>query len=496
MNEETNVSTLKTGKRAGLPQRLVTALSWTVAANLLVTAMLFIRSIWLARLLPIETFGIYTGVQAVVGVSVVLVGFGMAGAFLHRTAVTQDEGYAAAVYFTLQLLFLVVWAVVMLIIAGYWLQGESRLALGVLTATTIGTQITDVPRSILARRVVHRRLALVQVVQAGASTVVAVLLAQAGYTLWALLATDIVGMVIMIGAMYTWRPVWRPHLVWHWATVRYYLSFGSKNVLSSLLTQLLDQADNLWVRLALGTTALGYYSRAYTFATYPRKILSGPISGVAGGAYAELKADQLRLSQLFFRTNALLVRSGFFITGILALVAPEFIRLVIGEKWLPMLGAFRLLLLFALLDPINTTLAALFMAVGKPGQLLRIRFTQVVVLLIGLFMVGPLAGILGVALAVNVTVVVGILLLFHYSRRYVDYSALRLFAAPGIALGVGALAARLALFWPGVQGADWRTGLVKIVIFAGVYVTILLIAERRQLETFVLRRVREQVGKS
>lgn len=478
-----------------LPRRVVTALSWTMASNLLATVILFVRSVWLARLLPVETFGIYAGAQAIIGLSAVLIGFGMAGAFLHRTAITADEDFAAAVYFTLQLFFLVIWAGGMILIAGYWLQGESRLALWVLTATTAGMQLTEVPRSILVRRVVHRRLALVQLIQAGATTLVAIALAQGGQTLWALLATDVAAATTMIGAMYLWRPVWRPHLVWNLAAARYYLNFGSKHGFTVLLTQWLDQADNLWVRFYLGTTALGYYSRAYTFATYPRKILSAPVGVVAGGAYAEVKDDHLRLSQLFFRTNALLVRSGFFITGVLALAAPEFIHLVIGVKWLPMLLTFRLLLLFALLDPINATLSSLFMAVGQPAKLLQIRVVQAVVLFVGLFSLGRLAGIQGVALAVNLMLVVGILLLLHQSRRYVSFSALRLFAIPGMALGAGVLVARLALWLPSVQNAGLaQTGLVKIVLFGIVYSTILLVSERQQFETLILRRLSQRWG--
>ena len=62
--------------------------------------------------------------------------------------------------------------------------------------------------------------------------------------------------------------------------------------------------------------------------------------------------------------------------GLLALIAPEFIYLVIGRQWLPMLDAFRLMLLFTLLDPIRGTLANLFIAVGKPEKVLWARLAQ------------------------------------------------------------------------------------------------------------------------
>lgn len=181
------------------------------------TALLsFVR---LARLLPVESFWHLRHTQAIIGVSVVLVGFGMAGAFLHRTAVTQDEDFAAAIYFTLQLIFL--WTGAMIFIAGYWLHDASRLALWVLTITTAGTQLTKMPQVILTRRVVHRRLSVVQVAQAGATTLITIGLAHAGYM--GAVSNGCRGdAAVLFGAMYVWRPVWRPHLHWQPAAVRYF----------------------------------------------------------------------------------------------------------------------------------------------------------------------------------------------------------------------------------------------------------------------------------
>ena len=145
--------------------------------------------------------------------------------------------------------------------------------------------------------------------------------------------------------------------------MRYYIAFGGRTVAASILEWLLGRADDLWLQLYSTPQALGYYARGYTFATYPRRIVAAPINSVIGGTYAELKEDRLRLSQAFFRTNALLVRSGFLVAGLLALTAPEFIRIVLGTKWMPMLDVFRLMLVFTLIDPIQAATSSLFVAV-------------------------------------------------------------------------------------------------------------------------------------
>jgi O-antigen/teichoic acid export membrane protein len=256
-------------------------------------------------------------------------------------------------------------------------------------------------------------------------------------------------------------------------------------VAAHVLTEALDNVDDIWTGTYLGATALGFYSRAFTFATYPRRILAFPVSAVAGGTYAELKGDRLRLSRAFFRTNALLVRSGFLLGGLLGLVAPEFIHLFLGDKWLPMLSAFWLMLIFTLLDPIKATVSSLFTVIGRPEQVVKSRVVQLAVMAAGLYLLGSYWNINGVALTVNVTLLLGMGWLLWKAREHVDYSPRRLFAVPAIGLAAGLLIAGLSARFasPLISHSEpaWITAGVKIVTFSTIYALILLLLERRVL---------------
>lgn len=465
-----------------LARRSVSSVGWNVAGSMTGMAVLFVRSVLLARLLPVETFGVYVGAGALVTLTAVFASFGMGGAFLHRSAETEDEAPAAAVHFTVKLLFTLVWAAAMVLFALRFAEGGRQTALIVLTLTQVGDELTQTSRLILVRRVIHRRLAVLQFLDAITTTVVAIGLALLGAGLWALLATDIVSMLLGIIGLMIWRPVWRLRMAWQRATVRYYLRFGSRNVIAGLLLMALDRVDDLWTQRYLGNVALGYYSRAYTFATYPRKILAAPVNQVAGGTYAELKSDRLRLSQAFFRTNALLVRSGFFLAGVLALIAPEFIRIFLGDKWLPMLEAFRLMLIFTLLDPIKMTVSDLFIAMGRPELVVRVRLAQLLILIVSLFVLGARFGIAGVALAVDLMLVIGIGVLMVQARRYVDFSARQIFGLPGVALAAGlAVTAGLVAGLTPHPSSDWWSAAVKIALFSACYLSLLLAFERSTL---------------
>jgi hypothetical protein len=136
---------------------------------------------------------------------------------------------------------------------------------------------------------------------------------------------------------------------------------------------------------------------------------------------------------------------------------------------------------------------------GAPEKVIRARTIQLVVLVVGLVSLGPMHGIVGVAVAVDLMLVVGILILLWEARRFVDYSWFRLFAVPALALAVGLLASRLAMMLPGVLQSDWIRGAVKVAVFSVPYVGILLALERENVTMLLgmlqrLRRTEDAEG--
>jgi O-antigen/teichoic acid export membrane protein len=475
--------------KKSIAERTITSATWNIGASLTGVVVLFVRSVMLSRLLPVAVFGVYGFASATAALAAVALNFGLTGAFLHRAPETEDEERAAATHFTLISFIALGWTVIMVTGAALFTSGETQLAITVIAITTALAQLAQTPRVILLRRVAHRRLAIIQFTNATLTTVAALTLAWQGATLWALLVTNLVSMVVTLVMLYGWKPVWRPHFRWSWPEMRYFIRFGSRTFLSSALQVTLDRIDDLWTGFYLGSVSLGFYSRSYTFATYPRRILANPVNTVTGGTYTELKYERQRLSQAFFRTAALLLRTGFFLGGLFALIAPEFIGLLLGEKWLPMTNVFRLMLIFALLDPIKATVANLFVAVGQPEQVIRARLIQLLVLVIGLFGLGLTLGIIGVALAVDAMLVIGIAMLLWKARRYIDISLLRLFAAPTIALFAAVMIAYGVMLLLGMGETTWFSAILKTGIFVAIYLFTLLLLERSQ-TVAVLRRIR------
>ncbi len=462
-----------------LAKRSITSVTWNAIANFIRLPVGLIQSIVLARLLPVEYFGIFAGMVAMVNLSYVFFDFGLGSAFFHRSAETQDEDQAIAVLFSLRLIFTSIWAVILIAVALILLSDQRQLVLIVLTVTGFFSKIAGTPVILLMRRVEHRRLAILEITTAIIVAVFSISIAVFTTSIWALLISSVVSLVWMIIVLYLWRPIWRPHFAWKKSIVNYFLNFGSRIMSANVLSVSIDYIDDLWTNIYLGDLALGYYSRAFKFATYPRTILALPVNKVAIGTYAELKYDRKRLSQAFFRTNAFLIRIGFLFAGWLALVAPYLIRILLGEKWMPMLDVFRLMLVFTMLDPIKVTISSVFQAVGKPEKLTFVRIIQLLVLILGLYTLGWQLNIEGVALALDVMIIVGIGLLLILVKPYVDFSARRLFVIPLIALVSGISLCLLMLNYFASTIFDWMIASLLSVCFVIVYSSVLYLFERK-----------------
>jgi PST family polysaccharide transporter/lipopolysaccharide exporter len=243
--------------------------------------------------------------------------------------------------------------------------------------------------------------------------------------------------------------------------------------LSSGLTLLVDRFDDFWTGTSLGAAALGFYSRAYEFARYPRRAVSNPITAVLFPTYARLQYDRLGLSKAYYRATALMIRLGFLLSVVFALVVPEFVRLFLGHRWLPIVVPFRLMIVYTLLDPLIITSGHLVTASGQPEILTKVKACQLAVFVPAVIVLGHLFGISGVALAADLMLVAGVVLILPGVRRFVDISLWTLLRYPGAALllagGAGLVAGHVVS-----AGGAWVVLVAKGAVATSVYAALLV----------------------
>jgi len=419
-----------------LAYRAVRGSAYTIGASLITLTLGFLRSVLLARLLLPEHFGLVTLALFYIGLAAQLRGLGLDMALIHRQ--NPDEPFRRT-YFSLRLgLDLLAFGLLLALVPLFQRAYPQMLGLGKVLAVLIFvyflSNLSQVQETLIRKNLAFSQLAITDVTASVTMTIVAPLLAWLGWGVWALVAEQFSG--IGMRFLLTWGPFrqWKPSLGWDAQTARWFWEYGKPTWVASNLSYLLDRFDDFWIGTALGKVPLGLYSRAYEFAHYPRRVLANPLVTVFTPVFARLQNDRLRLSQAFFRAAYVILRSGFLVAGAFGLVMPEFIHYVIGDKWLPMLWTFRLMLVYTALDPYLMLISNLMLAVGRPQDLQRAGIVQSVFFIPAVALGAWFWEINGVALAADVMLLVGVMWLYRPLRELVDFSVNRLIVWPAFAL--------------------------------------------------------------
>lgn len=339
--------------------------------------------------------------------------------------------------------------------------------------------LNGVQEALLRRSLAFRQIAIADIISAVAMTIVTPYLAWRGYGAWSLVAEVFIGQLARGGIVWFFTRVWWPKLGWNREIASELWQFSSKLWGNSALNFITDRFDDYWIGWSLGSQSLGYYSRAYEAARYPRRVIATPLVTVFYSAYARLQEEKQALSQAFFRLTSLMVRASFGFSLIFVLLAPEFVSLL-GDTWQPMLLTFQLMIIYTLLDPLAVGAGDLLIAIGRPELLFQTKIFQVVIFVPAVILLGRGWGLEGVALAANLMVGTGTFILFRLTHRFLDYSARRLWMWPAVALLVtGTAVLLLNPVW--VSFPVWLALLAKFGLICLLYGGVLFMFEREEI---------------
>ncbi|MCB9134150.1 MAG: oligosaccharide flippase family protein [Anaerolineales bacterium] len=468
----------------GIARHTVKGSAYSVSASVVTLGLGVARKILMVRWLFPDVVGLGSVGLLWLDLVTQIGTIGIHNAFVHRKEVDDN---VRATYFTMNLgltaVSLLVLGALLPVITRFYPQYPQLVwvILAYMGVEVIKT--LNLPQmTMMSKNLAFGRLALIDVVSSVVMTLVGPMMAWMGFGVWSILGETLSGVLVrgfMLWVVY--RP-WKPRLGWDRDVVRWFWDYGIKAWWSTNLTYVLNNFDELWTSSFLGLDRYGLYANAYDFATYSRKVVATPILSVFFPTFAHLQTDKLRLSRAFFRATSLMVRMGGLFSLLFILTAPEFIRLFLKPQWIPMQLTFQLMIVYTLFDPLSLAAQNLLMATGLPGAVLRARIIQTAIFIPAVIGLSIVADIEGVALATDLMILVGAVLLFRDTYRVAAYSSRALWLWPLVGIGLSAgIVFALNPLWAGLS--LWVAFAAKLVLIPLLYGGFLFLTEREQLLT-------------
>ncbi len=460
-----------------LAHRAVRGAAYVLAGSYTNMGMGIVYGIIMARLLDPEHFGIFALAMFFVSLLDVRGKLGLDYSFTHRQPTTSE---LLATHWTLQILAsistLVLVALASLIIRQSNYPQVTPLIAITLASVLIVEAIGTTARAELEKELVFSYTTVVVTVSFFISYLAAIVLALRGFTYWALVAQVAVNTLLnTIGFWWAYRGrMPRADFRFHFdsETARWMLRFGGVLALGSIATTVLLQFDNFLVGTLVGAAALGFYAQAYKVAQWPTGLVTHIVSRAALPTYAKLQNDSTRLAKAFEMTLWLILTLATPLALALFVSAPDFIRLIYGDKWLASAILLRFLIGYSVLRPLLDDTGALFTAIGRPRRVTTVLVTQACTLVIFAIPLTLWLGAVGTAIGVGIAFVVGIALTYRFVAQTLAIDLLRLFSQPAIA-ALGSVAIYFLL----TQLLDFNAlPLIVRVLFKGGIVASLFLA--------------------
>jgi O-antigen/teichoic acid export membrane protein len=149
----------------------------------------------------------------------------------------------------------------------------------------------------------------------------------------------------------------------------------------------------------LGSAALGLYQMAFRISNISATEVTHVISQVTFPVYAKLQDNVPELRNAYLKVLQVTAFLSFPIGVLLLILAPDFTRVFLGDKWMPMVRAIQVLCIFGVIRSLAATCGPLFSGTNNPRFTTITSFIKLIFLAILIYPLTRKWGITGTALA-------------------------------------------------------------------------------------------------
>lgn len=390
------------GGTSSIRSRTLRGLAWKGASQVIVQGLRLLVAIVLARLLEPDEWGLAAMVLVFAALILIFSDLAFGAALVQRRSLSEAD--RSTVF------WLTVGGGLVFTLGGIGLAGPVAALYGepdveplfaALSLSFFVTALGTTQKALMTREMDFKRLELRMIGATVVGAVVAISLAASGFGAWAIIVQQIAIAAVSTALLWGSYP-WRPRFLFSFDSVRSLGSFSANVLGTQILFYFSRNADNFLIGRFLGAAPLGAYALAYNLVLVPFSRIASPIQEVLFPAFSRLQDDPRKVGSAWLRVNRLVGAIALPALVGLIVVAPDFVTVVLGDKWRPAIPVVQILAWAGLLQSLQRLNSSVLQARDRTGTLLRFSIIASVAN-VAAFVIGLQWGIVGVAAAYALT---------------------------------------------------------------------------------------------
>lgn len=349
-----------------LSHRVVKGGFWVFAIRIIDRIFYLIRLVILARILAPQDFGLLGIAMLTMLTLETFTQTGFQAALIQKKE--NIESYLNTAWTTMIIRGIILFSILYFIApyaADFFKSPEAEPIIQVIGFSFLIQAFTNIGVIYFQKELEFNKQFVYQLSGTLADFIVAVSIALILRNVWALVFGLLAGNLVRFIVSYLVHP-YRPRISFNFDKVKELSGFGKWVLGSSILVFLITQGDDIFVGKLLGVTMLGFYQMAYRISNMPATEITHLITQVTFPAYSKLQSDIPKLKEAYLKVLQVTAFLSFPIAGLIFALAPDFTKIFLGEKWMPMVPAIQVLVLWGLIRSLGATTGPVFYSMGNP----------------------------------------------------------------------------------------------------------------------------------
>lgn len=452
------------------------ALAYAFGTRYFVTAVQLLGTVFLARLLTPEEFGIYSVGAAVIMIAHTLRDFGISTYLVQERSLDQAR-VATAFGITITVAWTLATALLLAAspLASFYREPGVEQVLRIMSLNFFLIPFGSISIALLRREMNFRALMYVTGFSAVAHTLSSVMLAASGLGFESLAWGAVIGTSATVVGAWIAKPdsfLVKPSF----SARRHVLSFSMKSTVASLAAEAGHAAPDIVLGRTVGMEGTGLFTRALGYALLFERLLQDVLRSVmlpyfaeegrfGGDVRAKLRLVSLNVSAL-----------SMFAIGLTGVLAEPAIALLFGPQWALAVPVAQALCVGMALRCLSPTIASALIANGGVSRVMHssiVATTSKIILLIAMSPYGLMYAAVGFVAAEALSIII---LVWHAQRSGLflvrDYFEVMIITVPPALIGISAaICVELAIAFP-----ENLMGLLVNLITASVAASVVWLA--------------------
>lgn len=444
---------------------------WKYLERIFTQGLQFIVSIFLARLLAPNDYGIIALVLIFIAFANVFITSGFNTALVQKKDIDDlDVSSVVIINFALSILMYILIFAFSTVISNFFGIPELTKILRVLSVTVIFGSYSSVILSIYLKRMQFKRIFFSSLISVLVSSFIGIYLASNDYGVWSLVFQSlayqfILTINLMIDSKYF------PKSGFSFARIKLMSAYSGRIIASTIISTIFHDVYAFVIGKKYSEDNLGNYSKGDQFPSTFVRILDSTVAAITFSIFSSNQDNKTVLKK--YAKNSIILNTYFLfpLISLLFVLSDSVVEILLTDKWLGIVPYMRIACIMYAFWPIHTTNLQVLTATGNSKVYLRLEIIKKVIELL-LLLVSIEFGIIYIAISRMSSSIIALPINAFPNKKIISYGFFEQFKdiLPNLALSL-ALGFSVSKISHYIQFSFWSMAVIGIVAMS-VYVFV------------------------